>query len=47
MSTLGELRDLEVPEKILDPSWRSLGVGVHQDLEREGPTIIVVLVVGG
>jgi uncharacterized protein YkwD len=47
MSTLGELRDLEVPEKLLDPSWRSLGVGVHQDLEREGPTIVVVLVVGG
>jgi len=46
MSVLGELRDLEVPEKILDPGWRSLGVGVHQDLEREGPTIVIVLVVG-
>lgn len=47
MSILSELADLEVPEKLLDSSWRSLGVGVHQDLERAGPTIVVVLVVGG
>jgi uncharacterized protein YkwD len=47
VSTLGELSDLEVPEKLLNSRWRRLGVGVSQDTERLGPNIVVVLIVGG
>jgi len=47
LSTLGELSDLQVPEKVLDTRWRRIGVGVYQDAERQGPNIVVVLIVGG
>ena len=47
ISTLGELSDLQVPEKVLNTRWRRLGVGVTQDTERRGPNIVVVLIVGG
>ncbi|MGB0592416.1 MAG: CAP domain-containing protein [Myxococcota bacterium] len=47
ISTLGELSDLQVPEKVLNARWRRLGVGVTQDTERRGPNIVVVLIVGG
>ena len=47
VSTLGELSDLQVPENVLESRWRQLGIGVVQDVERDGPSITVVLVVGG
>ena len=46
IATLGELSDLELPEKILDGHWRRLGVGVYQDRERPSPNIVVVLIIG-
>ncbi|MDP6944896.1 MAG: CAP domain-containing protein, partial [Myxococcota bacterium] len=47
VATLGDLADLQIPEDVLDAGWRKLGVGVVQDPEREGPNIVVVLVLGG
>ena len=47
VATLNELRNLEVPDDVLDRAYRRVGVGIHQDLDRDGPDIVVVLLVGG
>ncbi len=47
VATLNELRNLEVPDDVLERSYRRVGVGVHQDRDRDGPDIVVVLLVGG
>lgn len=42
-----ELDGLEVPEEVLDRDYRRVGLSVRQDAGREGPDIVIVLVVGG
>ncbi len=42
-----ELEGLEIPEEVLDRDYRRVGLSVRQDTGREGPDIVIVLVVGG
>ena len=42
-----EVTGLEVPEDVLDARYRRVGLAVRQDLGRDGPDVVIVLVVGG